>query len=465
MKHLSDQLTRRRFLGEMNCAAIGSTSILSSLLNLQLSGRLAAQTSSDEDEEYRALVCVFLSGGNDSFNMLTPFSGDARTAYEDSRGEIALPQSDYNLLPDPLSDGRQLGLHKNMSEVFDLYNAGKASLICNVGSLIEPTDLNALNLGTAKLPLGLYSHADQAAHWQSTTPEQRNARTGWGGRLADLMSELNGDSGVSMNISVAGRNLYQVGDTTAAFTIGTDGVPSMSEWNQASYLPRRTALESIIDQEYQSALERTFAGSKKQAIQVGNEFSTAYEGAEPLNTAFDSANGYAEQLRSVARSIAARDLLGHKRQTFFVLRGGWDSHGSLAGHPSLLGDLSQGIGQFQVAMAELGLEDKVTLFTASDFGRTLSPNAAGSDHAWGGNQIVVGGAVQRGIYGDYPDLALGNNLDTGRGRLIPTTSVDEYYAELALWLGVNPTDMAYVLPNLHRFHDISGGVAPLGFMP
>lgn len=465
MQDLKDHLTRRRFLGEMNCAAIGSTSVLSSLLNLQLSGRLAAQGGGDEEDDYRAVVCVFLSGGNDSFNMLAPYSGDARADYEAARGEIALPASDYNLLPDTLSDGRQLGLHKNMGEVFDLYNAGKASFVCNVGSLIEPTDLDGINLGTAKLPLGLYSHSDQAAHWQSSTPDQRNARTGWGGRLADLIDDLNGDSRVSMNVSVAGHNLYQVGDGASAFTIGTGGLPSLAQWDQANYLPRRNALESIIDQEYQSALERTFAGSKKEAIEVGEEFRAAYDQATPLTTTFDPSNGYATQLRAVARTIAARHLLAKKRQTFFVLRGGWDSHGSLADHPDLLGQLSQAIGQFQAAVAELGLEDKVTLFTASDFGRTLSPNAAGSDHAWGGNQIVVGGAVQRGIYGEYPDLALGNNLDTGRGRLIPTTSVDEYYAELALWLGVDPSDMGYVLPNLHRFHDISGGVAPLGFMP
>ena len=456
-------LTRRRFLGEMNCAAIGSTSVLSALLNLQLSGRLAAQTGG-EDEDYRAIVCLFLSGGNDSFNMLAPFSGDARADYEASRGEIALPADDYTLLPDSLPDGRQLGLHKRMPEVSDLYTEGKAAFLCNVGSLIEPTNLDAIKFGTARLPLGLYSHSDQTAHWQSSTPEQRNARTGWGGRLADLIESVNGGSDISMNVSVAGRNLYQVGNSSSAFTIRPGGLPALSQWDQAAYLPRRNALQSLLDQNYQSALERTFSGSKQEAIEIGEQFRSAYSQGTPITTTFDSSNGYAIQLQEVARTIAARDLLSKKRQTFFVLRRGWDHHGSLNDHPALLGQLSQAIGQFQNAMAELGVEDKVTLFTASDFGRTLSPNAGGSDHAWGGNQIIVGGGVQKGIYGDYPDLALGNQLDTGRGRLIPTTSVDEYYAELALWLGVNPTDMGYVLPNLHRFHDISGGEAPLGFM-
>lgn len=463
--------SRRRFLGEMNCAAVGSTSVLTSLLNLQLTGNLAAEGMNDDEEDYRALVCVFLAGGNDSFNMLAPMSGEARTDYEATRGGVALPVSDFLPLPEALDDGRQLGLHKRMAEVHNLYTSGSAAFVCNVGTLVEPTDLSGIDAGTARLPSGLYSHSDQLAHWQSSTPDQRNPRIGWGGRLADLVQELNGNSEVSMNISAAGRNIFQVGNSSTAFNIGLGGMPQIKEWGNPEFLSRRVAAESLMNQEYASVLERTFASAKKGAVETGESFQEAYLNGTPLTTVFDTYNNYGSQLKAVARTIAARKALSKKRQTFFVMATGWDHHGSLEEHPDMLAGLSEDIGQFYNAMVELGLEDKVTLFTASDFGRTLSPNGGalsanvgGTDHAWGGNQIVVGGGVKKGVYGVYPDLALGNNLDTGRGRLIPTTSVDEYYADLALWMGVSPTHMSYVLPNLHRFHNIIGGEAPLGFM-
>lgn len=458
----SSHQSRRRFLGEMNCAAIGSTPILSSLANLYLTGSLAADTTDDED--YKAIVCVFLAGGNDSFNMVAPVSGDARADYEASRREASLPVTDFTALSPTLPDGRELGLNKEMTEVHQLYADDKAAVICNVGSLVEPTILSAINAGSAKLPLGLFSHSDQSAHWQSTTPEERNPSTGWGGRLADLIDEFTEDQRFSMNISLAGKNIYQVGQSASEFSIGADGVSRLKGWGDASFLPRQNAITSLLDQEYTSALERTFAGSKKEALELGAAFQDAFSSAEPIQTSFDQTNRLSSQLLGVARTIAARNALSKKRQTFFVSAGGWDLHGSIAGHSTMLGDLSQSIGEFQNAMQELGIEDKVTLFTVSDFGRTLSPNGGGTDHAWGGNQLVVGGSVKGGIYGEYPELSLNSHLDVGRGRLIPTTSVDEYYADLALWMGVFPSNISYVLPNLNRFHDIGANGSPLGFL-
>ena len=220
-----------------------------------------------------------------------------------------------------------------------------------------------------------------------------------------------------------------------------------------------------MDAQYQNAFERAFAKMKRAAVDANASFKTAISAAPVVTSPFTGSNPLAAQLQMVAKTIAARGPLGKKRQTFFVQMSGWDLHGSIeSNHPGLLSSVSVAVSQFQTAMVELGLEDQVTLFSASDFARTLSSNGSGTDHAWGGNAFVVGGAVNGGhVYGTYPELALGSALDTGRGRLIPTTSVDEYFAELALWMGVSASNLPLVLPNLTRFHDPLSG-PPIGFL-
>lgn len=458
----TDHLTRRGFLGQASCAAVGSASLLSSILNLRLVGSVAA-AEAPQDDDYRALVCVFFAGGNDSFNMLAPHSGPGRSDYESSRGTVALDESELLSIPS-LPDGRTLGIHGSMPELHGLYSAGDAAFIANVGTLVEPTTLATYENGLAKLPLGLFSHSDQQMHWQSTLPESRSPATGWGGRMADLLNSLNGVGPVSMNISISGINIFQSGDQTTALAISKNGATEITSWNAGSFLPRRQAMESLLDAEYRNVFERTFAGMKRQAVDASAEFSTAVQGAPTISSGFTSSNDLAAQLQMVAKSISARDLLGKKRQTFFVHMGGWDLHSGMASHGALLAKVSQAVSEFQAAMVELNVSDKVTLFSASDFGRTLSPNGSGTDHAWGGNQFVVGGAVNGGkVYGDYPDLALGASLDTGRGRLIPSTSVDEYFAELALWMGVSQSNLPLVLPNIGRFY-ATPSEPPLGFL-
>ncbi len=439
---------------------MGTASLLSSILNLRMVGSLAAQEMPPE-EDYRALVCVFLAGGNDSFNMLAPVDEDGHAEYLAARGGIGLPAGSFLALDEPLPDGRTLGLQSTMPELHALYQAGKAGFVANVGTLVEPTTLAGFQSGEAALPLGLFSHLDQQMHWQSTLPESRSAAAGFAARMADLLQELNASNSVSMNISVAGLNLFQSGGATGVMAVDPAGVPQLTDWNHASFLDRRHAVESLLESEYRNVYERAFASLKRDAIATGSEFKAAIDGVGALQQTFTGDNPLSQQLSMVARTIAARSSLGKSRQTFFVLLGGWDMHDGMAGHPGLLSILSEAIGEFQGAMAELGTEDKVTLFTASDFARTLSSNGNGTDHAWGGNQVVVGGAVAKGVHGSYPELSLGSLLDTGRGRLIPTTSVDEYFADLALWMGVAPSSMGLVLPNLHRFDDLSDG-APLG---
>lgn len=463
---VASSYSRRRFLGEASCSAIGTTSLLSTLLSLRLTGSMAAAETS-EPGDYKALVCIFLAGGNDSFNMLAPVDELGHAEYAQARGEIALPQTAFtpfeNSLPSP--DGRTLGLQSGMSQVHDLYHAGKAAVVANVGTLLEPTTVAAINQGSADLPLGLFSHSDQQLAWQSATPENRAALTGWGGRMADLLNELNGESQVSMNVSIAGTNLFQSGATTIPLSRSILSVPQLTSFSAGVFLNRRRAIESMVDAEYRNIFDRAIAGTKKQAIAAGEEYRSALVASPEVTSDFSPENPLAQQLKAVAETIAARESLNKRRQTFFVEVGGWDQHATLESHPKMLADLSTAISEFQAAMSELGTGDQVTLFTASDFGRTLSPNGTGTDHAWGGNHLVVGGAVNGGqVYGQYPELSLGSLLDTGRGRIVPTTSVDEYIADLALWMGVPSTELLQVLPNLGRFHDVSSMGPPLGLM-
>jgi uncharacterized protein (DUF1501 family) len=409
---------------------------------------------------------VFLAGGNDSFNMLAPVDTAGYAEYAAARGSVAVPKARLLPLGGSLPDGRSLGLHESLPSLKAFYEAGKAAFVANVGTLLEPTTLSSYQNGVSKLPSGLFSHSDQQMHWQSSLPDNRAPSSGWGGRLADLIHELNGVGPVSMNVSLGGINLFQSGESVAPFAVGTGGAIELSQWNSGSLVARarRQAVESILDAEYRNAFERTFAQMKRNAVAANVVYKDALAAGTPVTSPF-ATSGLSSQLRMVARTIGARQPLGARRQTFFVMMGGWDLHNNLdASHPTLLTALNGAVAEFQTAMAELGLEDKVTLFTASDFARTLSSNGSGTDHAWGGNQFVVGGAVNGGqIYGSYPELALGSALDTGRGRLIPTTSVDEYFAELALWMGVSPSNLPLVLPNLSRFHDPLAG-APLGFL-
>lgn len=468
MRRNQQYVSRRRFLGQASCSAIGSTSLLSSLINLRLTGSLAA-ADTGEGEDYKALVCVFLAGGNDSFNMLAPVdSSQGYPEYLAARAEVALPQANFTPIGDPLPspDGRTLGLNAEMPELKALFDSGKASFINNVGTLVEPVTKLEIQNQSAKLPLGLYSHSDQQLHWQSGLPRNRSPLNGWGGRLAELLDDLNGESQVSMNISLAGMNLFQSGGSTSVLTRGPANVPEIRLWNRWVYRHKQQAQESILNAEYQNAFERSFAATKRAAIAASAEYRAALEAQDPIVTEFNSTNRLAGQLKAVAETISARGPLAKKRQTFFVELGGWDHHNGLQDHPAMLGQVSEAVGQFHQAMVDLELENQVTLFTASDFGRTLTPNGNGTDHAWGGHQFVVGGCVDGGkFFGDYPSLELGNNLDTGRGRFIPTTSVDQYVADLSLWMGVSPTNVRdLVVPNLANFHDVLQDGAPLGFM-
>ncbi|MDB4669559.1 DUF1501 domain-containing protein [bacterium] len=437
------------------------------MLNLRLIGQLAGAEGDEED--YKALVCLFLAGGNDSFNMLLPSSGDGYVQYLESRQNLALGEDEILDLGHALPDGRTMGIHSSMPGLSSLFQNGNAAFVANVGSLVEPVTLSEIREGAADLPLGLFSHSDQQKHWQTALPTDRNALNGFAGRLADSLQDLNTVSGTSMNISLSGQNIFQTGNQVLPFTVGPSGAAVLKSDDRfrLDYEARHQARLGLLDQHYQSTYAQAFASAKNQAIEANELYNAAILGAPDFSAQFTESNRLAGEFSQIAKAIASRDKLANKRQTFFIEIGGFDLHDQLnRNHPGLLSAVDVAVSEFFQVIQSMGLENQVTLFSASDFGRSLSSNGDGSDHAWGGNHFVVGGAVNGGkIFGTYPQLALESELDFGRGRMIPTTSVDEYLAELAIWMGASTSSLTdTILPNLSRFYDSASGTPPLGLM-
>ena len=453
-------ISRRRFLGEASCAAVGSTALFSSLLQLRMTSTAAAAEVSGDDD-YKALVCLFLAGGNDSFNMLVPNNDEAYTEYKNTRDNIAIDQGD--LLP--ISTGGQnyseFGIHPSMPELQSLYNSGDVSFVSNVGTLVQPTTKADYNNKIA-LPSGLFSHSDQQVHWQTSVPQIKGAGPGgWGGRTADLLMAMNEDSQVSMNISLSGVNVFQNGNEAFAYISGLNGGTEMVNYDQNYF---KGAVDELLGQEYQNLFTRTFAKNTRRFIDSSIVFNEAIEPIDILTPL--PPTRLAQRFKMVARAIAAQSSLKQKRQTFFIRAGGWDHHSEVNDAQTvMLAEISQAVQYFNDALEEIGMKDKVVTFTASDFGRTLTSNGVGSDHAWGGNHFVMGGPVNGGrIFGQYPSLQLGSSLLINRGRVIPTTSVDEYGSELARWFGVTSSEMDIVFPNINNFYDPSLISHPLGFL-
>jgi uncharacterized protein (DUF1501 family) len=456
-------VSRRQFLGQASCAAVGTTALYNTVLNLGMFNTLAGTGVTD----YKGLVCLFLSGGIDSFNVLVPRGEAEHAEYAAARGDLALPIDTLLPIAPATPDGREYGLHPGLLELQGLFEQGRLALVSNVGTLVEPTTLAQFRNGSVALPLGLFSHSDQAMHWQTSLPDQRNA-SGWAGRMADILQAGNGNQNISMNISLSGSNVFQSGAMTAHYTITENGSRGLRDYGGSSPQAqiRTEAIDGLLGLTYQHLFEKTFAQRMRSAIDAHIEFSAAIEGVPELQTQFSDTR-LSRQMRMIAMTIAARETLGMRRQVFFVETGGWDHHDEVVGNQAtMLPVVSRALSEFQSAMEELGVSNDVTTFTASDFARTLTSNGRGSDHAWGGNHLVLGGAVAGGdVYGTFPSLYAGNPLDTGRGRLIPTTSVDELFAEIALWFGVPTADLDLVLPNVGRFWSASAGAPPVGFLP
>ena len=467
---------RRRFLNRTLRAALGA-SVYSAFGNLQLV-RAAATQSSYAFTDYKALVCVFLYGGNDGFNTVIPVSSAQYAAYQAVRPSLATAQGQLLGLNAPANgagspgDGNAYGLHPSMPELAALFNQASSpmSVIANVGTLVGPVSKTQYANHGAALPPQLFSHADQIAYWQSAPPSNTPV-TGWGGKLCDLLAASSGST-LPMLTSLGTEDAFIRGDVQNSYIMGTDGANTLDQF----YDPAGAGINAVFRALHASgtqanALERAYAGTMNHSLATASIINSALgaQGAPDFASFFAGSGDLGAQLRTVARLIWAANngIAGYgaqNRQVFFVTTGGFDTHdGQLGAQPALLGDLSKSLNGFHQALRSVNLANKATAFTASDFGRTLSTNGNGTDHGWGSHHFVVGGAVKGGkFYGDdlsgsgkaaMPSLALSENNpnDAGYGQIIPTTSVDQYSATLASWFGVGASDLSLLFPNLSHF--------------
>ncbi len=459
-------LNRREFLSQTGCAALGTTGLLSTLLNMGLASRVMAADQSD----YKAMICVFLMGGNDSFNMLAPTNADEYAYYLTTRGglydvdkspnsmAIGAPGSGgFSFLPMQPSNipGRSFGLHPSMPEFKDLFDKQNLAFVANVGSLQVPFEsVSAFKDNSAGRPLGLFSHSDQEQQWQTCMPDKRSG-IGWAGRAMDILQNTQSHAQKStFNISLSGTNIFQTGNSIAPYTLSVNGLEPLAGYyprgpksnsfaDQVAYT-RSQALNQLLGGMYRNVFESTYAQATIDAQDSLTQYQESLSKDHfPSWTPSDSA--FEKQLKLIANVISAYKDSPTKRQTFFITLGRYDMHKDLMTlHPGELSKVSTGIGKFWASLPD-DVKPSVTLFSASDFGRTLTGNGNGTDHAWGGNQFVLGGAVKgQQIYGTYPTFAssiMHTTFDVGGGRLIPSYSVEEYVYPILKWFGVSDNDL------------------------
>jgi uncharacterized protein (DUF1501 family) len=508
-------ISRRNFLQRFGAATLGTTVLARTIGELKLLNSAMAQ--SEPPSDYKALICVFLNGGNDSNNMIIPTLASEWANYAairspilaipntDGSGATALAMTSKNGMSGfPSSDGRTYGFHPAMPEIRALYDQGVVAPVFNVGTLSFPLTKAQYSAKSVPRPPQLFSHSDQQTQWQTSLPDQPYT-SGWGGRIADLFTAANHNlnGGISMSVSLAGSNIFQVsnGNIAPQYAVTTSGVVPLTGFTGA----RRTALDSILATDIASTnlQTRAYAQVLDSSIDQAESLGVALAGnasASWLNnftTSITTPNGGStftsglmSQMMMVARLIelGSKSLvsggLGMKRQIFFIQVGGYDTHTNqtnnqsstttdnakviLGDHADRLADLSKTMNSLYQALASIdtqrgngsNLKSAVTAFTASDFSRTFPTNGSGSDHGWGGHQLVMGGAVKGGAtYGNFPTLAVNGPDDTSTGRWIPTTAVDQYAATIATWFGVDSTGIDTVFPNIGRF-----ATSNLGFL-
>ncbi len=454
-------LNRRNFLLK-SCAGLGVASGLAT--NLGAFNAFAADTS-----DYKALVCIFLFGGMDGHDTVIPYDQSSYNNFESVR-EVLLSNLDNSLegfasrrrnallpLNGSVPDGRQFAFAEEYRPLHELYQSGNAAVIGNVGPLIEPTTRTTYRNDTAALPARLFSHNDQQSTWMASQPE--GASSGWGGRFGDIMDAANANSNSAFTtVSASGSSVFLTGDTVTPFTVSTSGALSIDRSMSNNVLGSAVFSENYLDglQDINGVPKSLFGADvvdvMKTSIGLNDQLDTALEERGDLNVAFP-ASGLGSQLNIVARMIASRFSLGVNRQIFFVTAGGFDTHSNQAGLlPGLQADIAASMRAFYDAMVDLGVSNEVTTFTASDFGRTLTPNSSGTDHGWGSHHVVMGGAVNGGqIYGDIPVPEFNHEYDTGRGRLIPQSSVEQYAGALGRWFGLSDSELREAMPGLQNF--------------
>jgi len=461
--------TRRAFVQRMGQLGLAGAAAPWAL-NLAAMSEAAAQSSTAND--YKALVCVFLYGGNDHYNTIVPFDDINHANYQRVRSGITLQRSALtpNALPigtgeglastvNGMAPGRQVALAPELSGLIPIFNKGELGVIFNIGTLVQPTTKAQYTAASVPLPPKLFSHNDQQSVWQSSNPE--GATSGWGGRMGDLFLSSNGRTTFTC-VNASGNAVFMSGREAVQYQVSTAGAVAMRGLGAPLFGSQAcsAALRELVTAPHTHLMRSEYARVTSRALEAQVALSSALAGIRPLQTVFP-AGTLSQQLQMVARMIASRNQLSVKRQVFFVSLGGFDLHDYLlTQHPGLMSQLGESLKSFHAAMGELGVAQQVTTFTASDFGRTLTSNGDGSDHGWGSHHFIMGGAVQGGrFYGRYPDVAVNGPDDVGQGRLLPTTGVDQLAATLATWMGVNASDLPLVVPNIGNY-----SVRDLGLM-
>ena len=494
-----ERIGRRRFLGQASCAGLGYLTLANTVLNLKAMNASAISSSAAEEQGgYKALVCIYLGGGNDSYNMLPPYDSTTHAQYVAARGGLyqngpglAIPQSELqNTRLFSPSTQPNWSLHPSMTGLHDLFGQDKVALVTNVGTLVGPTNKTQYYNGQ-NLPLGLYSHSDQTDQWQTGIPDQRTA-IGWAGKIADLIGDCNGNQSISMNISLSGANTWQTGDQSIEYAMDPyNGPVGLLGYNTSpSYLNeevRKAAVDSLMGQIHSDIFEKTYMDVIKNAHAGFLEFDTALQNAASWNDNVFPGTYLGQSMEMIAKVISVQSQLNFSRQVFFVEIGGWDHHDEVINNQqTMLAEVDEAMKRFQDALGSgnftypyidgngnqqtgtaqgIDMEDNVVTFMISEFARTLTTNGEGSDHAWGGNTLVMGGPVNGGnVFGQYPSMLPGSSQEIGLGRFIPTTSTDEYFFELAKWFGVPSSDMTTLFPNIGNFHDPFSSSLPIGFL-
>ena len=448
-------MKRRDFLARAGAAGFGAA--VGGLHQL-----VAAKTASAAPGDYKALVCIFLLGGLDNHDTVLPLDAASYDEYarirRDLMGAYTTQRTRQALLPlatpsEQFGD-RQFALPPEMPNLKGLYDQNRLAVIGNVGPLLEPVTRASFENQTVNLPSRLFSHNDQQSTWMAGSPE--GAQFGWAGLFADAMLSQNGAPEFSA-VTSGGNDLFITGRSAVPYQISTEGASRIFRFEELEDGPAKDRLREHLRASAGTArglLERDLSDAARRSFDANARFNQASESAAGLTTAFPPSY-LGLQLQAVARGIAARDALSVCRQVFVVGMGGYDTHSAQATSlPGLQTDLDLSIAAFQQAMDQLGVSDQVTLFTASDFGRTLAVNGDGTDHGWGGHQLVVGGAVDGGkIFGSLPEVGFGHELDAGSGRLIPTTSVEQFAEPLGRWFGLGASELSTALPRLSAFSD------------
>lgn len=465
------QTSRREFV--RRCAALGLLRGAAPFgLSLAGIGAASAANASVDPKDYRAIVCLFMRGANDCHNTVVPYDKAGYEGYAGARRDIAIAHDALLPIKAANTPGREFGLHPSLAPMQALFDKGNAAILANVGPLVVPIkDAATFKGSNIARPPKLFSHNDQEAIWQAFSPE--GAKVGWGGKMCDLLSSMNGKH-MFTAISTSGNAVLLASDKTVQYQITNSGSVSINRLNakdiygsskgaealRAQIMASQQGSGDVLQQEYSTVVNRSVEAQGLVSAALAKLPENDGRVALPAELAQDR---LAQQLRIVARMIGVREdeNMQQRRQVFFVTLGGFDTHDhQLDKQAELLGSVGRSVAYFQQCMEQLGVAEKVTLFTASDFGRALLNNGDGTDHGWGGHHFIVGGAVKGGrIYGQFPDVRLGTTTDVGNGRLLPTTSVDQYAATLAHWMGVSARDLPVVLPNIANF-----ATADLGFM-